>query len=123
MQPQIMALLCLANGTSYVKEAVWDSRFKHVDFLNRMGAKITVEGKIAVIEGVDELKSAPVSAVDLRAGAAMIIAGLCASGETVVDNIHYIDRGYEDYVEKFAALGADIERINTPDDDVVSSVG
>ncbi len=123
MQPQIMAMLCLANGTSYVKEAVWDSRFKHVDFLNRMGAKITVEGKIAVIEGVDELKSAPVSAVDLRAGAAMIIAGLCASGETVVDNIHYIDRGYEDYVEKFTALGADIERINTPDDDVVSSVG
>ena len=110
MQPQMVTLLSIANGTSMVTEAVWDSRFKYVNYLDRMGAKIKVDGKVAVIEGVDKLKSAPVKADDLRAGAALIIAGLIA-------------RGYEDYVEKFTALGADIERINIPDSNIADSVG
>ena len=124
MQPQMVTLLSIAKGTSMVTEAVWDSRFKYIDYLDRMGAKIKVDGKVAVIEGVEKLKSAPVKAVDLRAGAAMIIAGLIADGVTQIENIHLIDRGYEDFVEKFTALGADIERINIPDNtDRVNSVG
>ena len=106
-----------------VTEAVWDSRFKYVSYLDRMGAEIKVDGKVAVIEGVEKLKSAPVKADDLRAGAALIIAGLIADGVTQVENIHLIDRGYEDYVEKFTALGADIERINIPDSNLADSVG
>ncbi len=123
MQPQMVTLLSIANGTSMVTEAVWDSRFKYVNYLDRMGAKIKVDGKVAVIEGVDKLKSAPVKADDLRAGAALIIAGLIADGTTQIENIHLIDRGYEDYVEKFTALGADIERINIPDSNIADSVG
>lgn len=123
MQPQMVTLLTIADGTSMVTEAVWDSRFKYIDYLDRMGAKIKVDGKVAVIEGVERLKSAPVKAVDLRAGAAMIIAGLIADGVTEVENIHLIDRGYEDFVEKFTSIGADIERINIPDDDSVNNVG
>ena len=123
MQPQMVTLLSIANGTSMVTEAVWDSRFKYVNYLDRMGAKIKVDGKVAVIEGVDKLKSAPVKADDLRAGAALIIAGLVADGTTQIENIHLIDRGYEDYVEKFTALGADIERINIPDSNIADSVG
>ena len=124
IQAQMATLLTIANGTSMVTEAVWDSRFKYIDYLVRMGAKIKVDGKVAVIEGVETLKSAPVKAVDLRAGAAMIIAGLIASGVTEIENIHLIDRGYEDYVEKLTAVGADIERINIPDDNkTVNNVG
>lgn len=123
MQSQMVTLLSIANGTSMVTEAVWDSRFKYIEYLDRMGANIKVDGKVAVVEGVKSLKSAPVKAVDLRAGAAMIIAGLIADGVTEVENIHLIDRGYEDYVEKFSAIGADIERINVPDDNTASSVG
>ena len=124
MQPQMVTLLTKAQGTSMVTEAVWDSRFKYIDYLARMGAKIKVDGKVAVIEGGETLKSAPVKAVDLRAGAAMIIAGLMAEGVTEIENIHLIDRGYEDYVEKFTAIGADIERINIPDDtNTVNNVG
>lgn len=110
MQPQMAAALTLANGTSIVSEGVWDSRFKYVDQLTRMGAHIEVNGKVAIIQGVDHLNGCPVKAYDLRAGAAMIIAGLAAVGHTEVENIIFIDRGYENVVEKFSALGADISR-------------
>lgn len=110
MQPQMAAALTLANGTSIVSEGVWDSRFKYVDQLTRMGAHIEVNGKVAIIQGVDHLNGCPVKAYDLRAGAAMIIAGLAAVGHTEVENVIFIDRGYENVVEKFSALGADISR-------------
>lgn len=110
MQPQMAAALCLANGTSIVSEGVWDSRFKYVDQLTRMGAHIEVNGKVAIIQGVDHLNGCPVKAYDLRAGAAMIIAGLAAVGHTEIENVIFIDRGYENVVEKFSALGADISR-------------
>ena len=110
IQPQMAAALCLANGTSIVSEGVWDSRFKYVDQLTRMGAHIEVNGKVAIIQGVDHLNGCPVKAYDLRAGAAMIIAGLAAKGHTEIENIIFIDRGYENVVEKFSALGADISR-------------
>ena len=110
MQPQMAVLLSLAKGTSVVSEGVWDNRFKYLDQLMRMGANVQVDGTIAVIQGVEELTGAPVRADDLRAGAAMIIAGLAASGITEIEDIIYIDRGYEDYVEKFTNIGADIYR-------------
>lgn len=112
MQPQITALLTMAQGTSLVNEAVWDNRFKYVEELHRMGACISVDGKIAVIEGVPELKGAPVKATDLRAGAALIIAGLAATGETTIDEIQHIERGYEDIVSKLSMLGADIKKVS-----------
>ncbi len=111
MQPQMATILTIAEGTSIVTEGVWDSRFRYVDQLTLMGADIQVDGKMAVITGVDSLVAGPVKAVDLRAGAAMIIAGLMAEGETEVENIDHIDRGYENIVEKFTALGADIKRV------------
>ncbi len=113
MQPQMAAVLIRANGTSIVKEGVWDNRFKYVDELRRMGAKISVNDKTAVIEGVSELKASPLKSTDLRAGAAMIIAALTANGTSYIEDIKYIERGYEDVVEKFKSLGADIKRINT----------
>ena len=112
MQPQIATLLAIANGTSIVTEGVWDNRFRYVEQLTLMGADIQVDGKSAVITGVEKLKGAPVKAVDLRAGAAMIIAGLMADGVTEVEDIVYIDRGYENVVEKFSELGADIKRVS-----------
>ena len=115
MQPQIATILAMAEGTSIVTEGVWDNRFRYVDQLTLMGADIQVDGKMAVITGVDELTAAPVKAVDLRAGAAMIIAGLMANGITEIEEIERIDRGYEDVVEKFSLLGADIKRVYTPD--------
>lgn len=111
MQPQMATVLTIAEGTSIITEGVWDSRFRYVDQLTLMGADIQVDGKMAVITGVDKLHSAPVRAVDLRAGAAMIIAGLAADGTTEIEEIDHIDRGYEDVVEKFSALGADIKRV------------
>ena len=116
MQPQMATVLTIAEGTSIVTEGVWDSRFRYVDQLTIMGANIQVDGKTAVITGVKELNAAPVKAVDLRAGAAMIIAGLMAEGTTEIEDIVYIDRGYEDVVEKFTALGADIKRVPIVDD-------
>lgn len=110
MQPQILTLLTAAEGTSIVTENVWDNRFKYVEELQRMGAKISVEGRNAVIEGGNRLMGAPVSATDLRAGAALVIAGLMADGVTEVQNIKYIDRGYEDFENKLKALGAQITR-------------
>ena len=115
MQPQIAALLTLADGTSIVNEAVWDNRFRYVEELRRMGAEISVDGKLAVIEGVKELNGAPVKATDLRAGAAMIIAALAANGTTSIEDIQHIERGYEEVVEKFASLGADIKRVYSND--------
>ena len=96
MQPQITVALCLAEGTSMVTEGVWDNRYRYVGELTRMGAQIRVEGRSAVIEGVDHLTAASVQAYDLRAGAAMVIAALAAEGTSEVSNVHYIERGYED---------------------------
>jgi len=110
LHPPTSVLLCLADGTSTVTEGIWDSRFQYVDELKRMGAKIKVEGRIAIFEGVEKLTGAPVRATDLRAGAALVIAGLVAEGETEVYNIKYIDRGYENIEGKLKRLGAKIVR-------------
>ena len=115
MQPQMTALLSIAEGTSVVTEGVWDNRFKYVDELRRMGANILVDGKVAVVEGVEQLHAAPVKATDLRAGAAMLIAALATPGTTEIEDIHHIERGYEDIIEKFRRLGADIKKISVPD--------
>ena len=115
MQPQITALLSLAEGTSIVTESVWANRFKYTDQLTFMGADISVEGRTAIVKGAERLVGGPVSATDLRAGAALIIAGLAAEGTTEIENIEYIDRGYEDVVEKITALGGDIKRVNIPE--------
>ncbi len=123
MQPQMCVLLTIADGTSILTENVWDNRYQYVGQLVRMGAKIQVDGKVAVIEGVKRLTGVEVKATDLRAGAAMIIAGLVADGTTTVENIGYIDRGYENVVEKFSALGANIRRVKVKDDKNVTSAG
>ena len=123
MQPQMAVLLSIAKGTSVVSEGVWDNRFKYLDQLIRMGANVQVDGTIAVIQGVPELTGAPVRADDLRAGAAMIIAGLAASGITEIEDIIYIDRGYEDYVEKLRNLGADIYRKEIKENNVGFNAG
>ena len=115
MQPQLAAALCLAQGTSVVTEGVWENRFRYSDELRRMGARIQVDGKVAVIEGVEKLTGAPVRASDLRAGAALVIAGLAAEGTTEIEEIAYIERGYEDIIEKLSALGADISRVRFDD--------
>lgn len=113
MQPQMAVVLGLAEGTSTVTESIFENRFKYVDELNRMGAQIKVESNIAIITGVPRYTGAAVSAPDLRAGAALVIAGLAADGVTVVDDIHYIQRGYEAFEEKLAELGAQIERVSS----------
>ena len=123
MQPQMAVLLSIAKGTSILSESVWDNRFQYVGQLLRMGANIQVDGKIAVIEGVDSLAGVNVKATDLRAGAAMVIAGLVAKGETTVEDIQYIDRGYEDICEKFSSLGADIKRVVLNDSDAMIDAG
>ena len=111
MQPQITVALCLAEGTSMVSEGVWDNRYRYVGELTRMGAQIRVEGRSAVVEGVDHLNAASVQAYDLRAGAAMVIAALAAEGTSEVSNVHYIERGYEDIIEKLRSIGAQIESV------------
>lgn len=123
MQPQMAVLLSIANGTSILSESVWDNRFQYVQQLLRMGADIQVDGKVAVIVGVPRLDGTTVRATDLRAGAAMIIAGLVAEGTTTVEDTIYVERGYEDVVEKFSALGADIKRVAVKEENTVSSVG
>ena len=115
MNPQMCTLMCLAQGTSTMTEGVWDNRFRYVDELQLMGANIKVDGRMAVVEGGVQLIGAPVKAVDLRAGAAMIIAGLCARGKTEIEDIYHIQRGYENIVEKLKAVGADIRLISMPD--------
>lgn len=112
MQPQITALLTKAEGTSRINEAVWDNRFKYVEELQRMGANISVDGRVASVEGVKELNGAIVKATDLRAGAALIIAGLSANGTTTIEEINHIERGYENIVQKLLNLGADIKKIS-----------
>lgn len=115
MQSQIATLLTLAEGTSIITENIWDQRFAYVDELRRMGADITVNGKVALIEGTGKLVGAPVKACDLRAGAALIIAGLAAEGVTEIEDIHHIERGYDCMEGKLRALGADIEKVEFPD--------
>ena len=123
MQPQVAAVLCLAEGTSVLTEGVWDNRYRYVDEFRRMGAQIQVDGKVAVIEGVDHLTGAPVRACDLRAGAALVIAGLAAQGTTEIDCIHHIERGYEDIVRKLSGVGADIRVVVTPDEEKQAQIG
>lgn len=119
MQSQIATLLTLAEGTSIITENIWDQRFGYVDELRRMGADITVNGKVALIEGTGKLMGAPVKACDLRAGAALIIAGLAASGVTEIEDIFHIERGYDCMEGKLRQLGAEIEKVSVPDNKVI----
>jgi UDP-N-acetylglucosamine 1-carboxyvinyltransferase len=111
MQAQFTAMNTVADGVSHVTETIFENRLIQTHEMNRMGAKITIEGNTAMIKGIDRLKGAPVMASDLRASASLVIAGLVADGETLVDRIYHIDRGYECIEEKFLALGADIRRV------------
>ena len=115
MQPQIASVLALADGTSLITESVWNNRFKYVDELKRLGARIQVDGKMAVLEGVDHFTGAPVQAPDLRAGAALVIAALAAHGTTEISHVQFIERGYEDIVGKLRAVGADIHVVDEPE--------
>lgn len=114
LQPQIVTLLSVAKGISIVTEGVWDNRFQYVDELKRLGASIKVDGRVAVVEGIKELTGAPVRATDLRAGAAMLIAGLIAKGNTEIHDLRHIDRGYEKIEQKLLCLGAKIKRMSIP---------
>jgi len=111
MQAQFMALNCIAEGTSHVTETIFENRFMHVQELNRLGAAIDVEGNTAIVTGVEKFIGAPVMATDLRASASLVIAGLAAQGETVVERIYHLDRGYDRMEAKLSAIGADIQRI------------
>jgi len=108
MQPQMMALLCRARGTSVITETVFENRFMHVPELRRMGANIRIDGRSAVLRGVTRLSGAPVAASDLRAGAALILAGLTAEGTTEVSGVFHVERGYVDIVQKLKQVGAEI---------------
>jgi UDP-N-acetylglucosamine 1-carboxyvinyltransferase len=111
MQAQMMSILCIARGTSIITETIFENRFMHANELKRMGANIKIDGRSAVIEGIQNLAGCDVKATDLRAGAALIIAGLAAEGYTKIGDIYHIDRGYVNIEEKFVELGADIGRI------------
>lgn len=113
MQPQIAVTLGLSEGTSIVRESIFENRFKYVDELTRMGASIQVEGNTAIIDGVTKYTGASITAPDLRAGAALVMAGLAAEGITIIDEIRYIERGYEDFPQKLQSLGAQIEKVST----------
>ena len=117
MQPQFSTLLCFAKGTSVITEGIYDNRFKYVSELRKMGAEIQVDGRISVVEGPQKLTGAEVFACDLRAGAAMTIAGICAIGQTVINDIHFIERGYENFAGKLSELGADIRIVDFKDAD------
>ena len=123
MQSQIGVCMALAKGTSIITESIYDTRFRYCGELNRMGAAIQVDTKVAVIDGVERLHGCAVKACDLRAGAAMVIAGLAADGVTTVEDAHYIERGYETMIEKLRGLGADISRVETPDKEAGRSAG
>ena len=123
MQPQIATLLTLVDGPSLVTETIWDSRFAYVEELRRMGANITIDGKVAIIEGTGKLNGAPVKACDLRAGAALIIAGLAADGITEIEDIHHIERGYQDMDGKLRGIGADIEKRYFPGESSIKTCG
>ncbi len=116
MQPQMCVLMCLARGVSCLSESIFDNRFRYVEELKRMGASIKVDGKMAIIEGGYALSAAKVRAVDLRAGAAMVVAGLATPGITEIEDIHHIERGYDNIVGKLQAVGADIRKIYVPDE-------
>jgi UDP-N-acetylglucosamine 1-carboxyvinyltransferase len=109
--------MCVARGTSFITETIFENRFMHVSELARMGANVNTHDRTAVINGVESLKGAPVSATDLRAGAAMVLAGLIAEGKTEISQVYHIDRGYEDLTGRLQKLGASIERIEDPDTD------
>ena len=111
LQAQMMALLCTAEGTSVLEEKIFENRFMHAPELMRMGARIDVHGGTATVTGVDKLKGAPVMATDLRASVSLILAGLAAEGETVVNRVYHLDRGYEHVVRKLSGVGAKIERV------------
>lgn len=113
MQAQLMAMLCLAKGTSVLTETIFENRYMHVPELNRMGARIETSGRTAVVHGVDALSGAEVMATDLRASMSLVIAGLAAAGETQVHRLYHLDRGYERLEEKLALLGADVERVGS----------
>jgi len=113
VQAQFMALMCVADGTSIIRETIFENRFMHVGELRRMGADISTEGSVATVKGVRELRGAPVMSSDLRASASLVIAGLRAKGETIIDRVYHLDRGYEKMEVKLQALGADIERIRS----------
>lgn len=119
MQPQMAAMLALSNGTSIVTESIFENRFKYVDELSRMGASIKVEGNTAIIDGVKSITGAIVSAHDLRAGAAMVIAGLMAEGITIVDQIHFVERGYEEFEIKMQNIGAKMEKVSIDDEKAI----
>ena len=125
MQPQIAAVLCLAQGTSVITEGVWDNRYRYTAEFRRLGANIQVDGKIAIIQGVEKLTGAPMEACDLRAGAAMVVAGLAAQGTSEISHVQHIERGYEDMIGKLSGIGADIRAVEVPDPDQrqVSAVG
>ncbi|HTL14929.1 MAG TPA: UDP-N-acetylglucosamine 1-carboxyvinyltransferase, partial [Thermomonas sp.] len=112
MQAQFMALDCVADGVGVVNETIFENRFMHVNELLRLGADIRVDGHTAVVRGVERLTGAPVMATDLRASASLILAGLVAEGETTIDRIYHLDRGYENIEAKLSALGAGIRRID-----------
>ncbi len=116
MQPQIATVLAMSSGTSIVTESIYENRFKYVDELARMGASVKVEGNTAIIDGVAELTGAKVCSPDLRAGAALVIAGLAAEGVTIVENIELVERGYENFEEKMRELGASMEKIDAEDE-------
>lgn len=113
MQAQFMAMMTVANGTSVIKETVFENRFMHVAELKRMGADISIEGGTATIKGVEKLKGAPVMATDLRASASLVVAALCADGQTIIHRTYHLDRGYENMDEKLRHVGADIERVTS----------
>jgi len=111
MQAQMMALNSIAEGSAKIEETIFENRFMHIAELSRMGANISLDGHVAVVIGVDSLKAAPTMATDLRASISLVIAGLVAEGDTIVDRIYHMDRGYEQVEEKLRMLGADIERV------------
>ncbi|MGE4213965.1 MAG: UDP-N-acetylglucosamine 1-carboxyvinyltransferase [Anaerotignaceae bacterium] len=112
LQPQMVALLAIAEGTSKITENVWEKRYQYTDELKRLGAQVNVEGRVAIITGISQLTGAKVDATDLRAGAAMVIAALNANGETIIGDVKYIDRGYEEIEDKLNKMGADVKRIS-----------
>ncbi|MCL2068300.1 MAG: UDP-N-acetylglucosamine 1-carboxyvinyltransferase [Oscillospiraceae bacterium] len=114
LQPQMAAMLALAGGTSVITEGVWENRFRYVEELTRMGANISVDGKVSVVQGVEKLTAAPIKASDLRAGAALLIAAMTAQGVTEIEDIFHIERGYENVIEKLNRLGAAIKRVDIP---------
>ena len=123
MQPQIAVCMALASGVSIITESIYDTRFRYCAELGRMGANIKVDTKIAIVTGVEQLHGCTVRACDLRAGAAMVIAGLAADGLTTIEDVEYIERGYENLIGKLRDLGADIRAIDPPDPHIIPSVG